>query len=501
MAEAERVNEPWASIMEWLAGEPDDDPVADLAALRGHFQRVPEQQLSGAEREVCLEQFAARIGDIGGRFRARLLTAKLPIGRDLHQVAAALIEALIEVAGGFLRLVDDVSARRVRGVRQEGTALGARGLALVSDAYLLGAMAGLAPPFGLWQRAHALWLAAGGLADGDGVAALGLQYRRLFALAVSQPEGLTARELSWLFDYLERHGASAQLGIEPIAPEDLAHWVDPAGDAPPVAMARKSPDMTQGLLYFCTLPLVRTLAVQIEQLEKGLLAAEAASLRRADDVVVAAEAGLPEGLEPAEVLALLGRLRDRWATPPVREQARRMHQYTVQVCTGLRAIWALGRGEADGRVAEWLVFNESPGGYAIMCVGGVEGELSAGMVLALRRDPTLPWSICVVRWIRNDDPERVELGLQVLAQGFTSVLVGFRGNGGRSTSPSLMLPASPAIRRNPAILAAAGAYVSRRFVLVHEGEHLYVAQGRVLGLDMQTASVELFQYEIDPYPI
>jgi hypothetical protein len=30
---------------------------------------------------------------------------------------------------------------------------------------------------------------------------------------------------------------------------------------------------------------------------------------------------------------------------------------------------------------------------------------------------------------------------------------------------------------------------------------VYVAQARALGLDMQTPGVELFQYEIDPYPI
>ena len=71
----------------------------------------------------------------------------------------------------------------------------------------------------------------------------------------------------------------------------------------------------------------------------------------------------------------------------------------------------------------------------------------------------------------------------------------------QSTTHALILPPLPALRRNQAILAPAGTYASRRFVLVHEGEHLYVAQARVLSLDMQTANVELFQYEIDPYPI
>jgi hypothetical protein len=68
-------------------------------------------------------------------------------------------------------------------------------------------------------------------------------------------------------------------------------------------------------------------------------------------------------------------------------------------------------------------------------------------------------------------------------------------------TPALMLPPLPAVRQHQALVAPAGTYVSRRFSLVNDGEHLYIAQGRVLGLDMQTASIELFRYEIDPYPI
>ncbi|KAI5913008.1 hypothetical protein PA01_18450 [Azoarcus sp. PA01] len=56
------------------------------------------------------------------------------------------------------------------------------------------------------------------------------------------------------------------------------------------------------------------------------------------------------------------------------------------------------------------------------------------------------------------------------------------------------------MRRHPALVAAAGTCKSRAFSLVQESDHLYVAQARVLGLDMQTASVEIFQYEIDLYP-
>jgi hypothetical protein len=137
-----------------------------------------------------------------------------------------------------------------------------------------------------------------------------------------------------------------------------------------------------------------------------------------------------------------------------------------------------------------------------MSVEAAPDTLSAGMALALRRQVGAAWSICVVRWVRSDSPTQVELGLQTISNESTPVRVGFRGGDDPGEMmPGLVLPPAAGIRRHQAILAPSGAYQSRRFVLVHEGERIYVAQGRLLSLDMQTASVELFQFEYDPYPL
>jgi cyclic-di-GMP-binding protein len=177
----------------------------------------------------------------------------------------------------------------------------------------------------------------------------------------------------------------------------------------------------------------------------------------------------------------------------------------VQVCAGLRAIWEMFRkGEQFAQIQEWMTFNDSPGGYAIMSVSGVAVALSAGMALALRPDADSPWSICIVRWIRSDDASRVELGLQVVAEGvrnISAVTVGFRGGEIKVMTPALLLPPYPPVRHSPAILVKTGTYSSPRFVLVDEAAgHLYVTQGRVQSLDIQTANIELFQFENDLYP-
>lgn len=507
MAESHRVSESVEAVLAWLAGEPDDDPVADLAALRQHLARLGEPGISASQMQRCLDQFDGRVRDLSGRFRPRLLTSTLPLSRELHAATNELIEAMLDIAGGLQRLADDLRQRWIRTQILGSGALGAQAQQLVGEAFLNCALAGSPAPFALWQRAHALMLDAVRHEGGKDFAAAAqtrtaFLYKRLLCIAVVQPESLTARELAWLFDYLEGAAARARLDVGLPTPEAATYWIDAAQDCPPVALARRSPPDVDGLWYFTAAPLATRVSEQIEWLENRILEAEIVGLEREGELLAPDVSGLPEGLTPLEVLSVLRRLRERWVAPPLREQARRRHQYTVQVCSGLRGIWELGRrGEGVARIAEWMVLNESPGGYAIMCVSGVEGVLSAGMALALRRDAGQPWSICIVRWIRSDNPDQVELGLQVVAQGFTAVQIAFRGGDAHSTQPALILPPLAATRHNAALLAPAGSYVSRRFVLIQEGAHLYVAQCRVLGLDMQTANIELFQYEIDPYPI
>jgi hypothetical protein len=114
---------------------------------------------------------------------------------------------------------------------------------------------------------------------------------------------------------------------------------------------------------------------------------------------------------------LLRRVREYW-TSPHREHPRRRNQYAVSVCCGLENIWKMLREPptAQTRLAtQWMVVNESPTGYAIMQVTGTANALTPGIAIALRRSPDEPWTLCVVRWIRSETPEQIELGLQVIA--------------------------------------------------------------------------------------
>lgn len=508
MQASERQSAPVEGALAWLATEPDDDPVADLAALRGHFGRVRDPSVPGAQFASCLEQFDLRVLDICERFRARLLDAPLPLPADLRLPTEGLIDALLDLAAGFQRVLEDVRSRWLGGQRSDAHALIVRAMRLSAEAYLFACMIGAPAPAGFWLRTYALLAVAvriedeGGEDGGKTGPALATA-QAIMAVAALQPESLTGRELVWVRDYLDGAESETQIGQHRAGDANSLYWMDPEADAPPTALSRRAAPEGDGLFYFNSGALAADVARRLEWLELRIAQAEVVGLERDVDLLNADGPALPAGLTPVEALSLLRRMHERWSAPPHRVAPRRQHEYTVQVCAGLRAIWEMfRRGEAQARIAEWMVCNESPGGYAIMSVSGVSGVLSAGMVLALRPDAGKPWSLCIVRWIRSDNADQVELGLQVVAHGGTAATIAFRGGDVKTILPALILPPLSGVRHNPAVLVKTGSYASRRFVLVRDLEQrLYVAQGRVISLDMQTANIELLQYEIDPYPI
>jgi hypothetical protein len=478
-------------FLRWLESEPADEVDDDLRALRAHLGVLLRRAgLAGDALRCCLEGSAARGLDISARIRAQLQEASLPLPRALHRASAGLAETLTVMARGLEGLQREAAPDTRLWERDRRLAL-----ALCSEAFVVAAMSAANAPPGLWSLANRMAAAL----EGD------TSYFTMAAMAAASPESLTARQLAWVAEFLAAGLPGLQLQAEG---ESLvgAWWMDLAADAAPVPVARRLAPESGEVRHFSLAPLARALGERIEHLETVIGTAENAGDMAEVELLDAGDESLLPGLTPIEQLALLRALRERWVSSPLRMQPRRPQHYAVQVCLGLRGLWELGRGRGeDGRVLEWQVFNESPGGYAIMSIAEAEAGGSAaivtGIVLGLRRQAGEPWVVCVVRWVRSEAPGRIELGLQVLAPSYHAVQVAFRGATLRGVAPALALPVMEPMRRQPAFLAPAGTYASRRFVFVREGSHLYVAQGRALGLDMQTASIELFRYEIDPYPI
>lgn len=492
-------------LSRWLESEPADRVDDDLAALRAHLH---EAFAAGgiATKLPLLCAAAERIADIAGRLRPQFLARRLPVETSLFEASGQLCALALDVAGALADVAGEGRRSRLLAPAPEREP-GPCALDLLTEVFVLSGLAAAAPPAGAWRLAHAIAARHGvaSVAEGD---ALRCAYLRLLAVAVVQPEGLTGRELAWLYEFLDARVLGAA-GLAAVGGDHgaVAWWLDPAADLGPQATARRPlPDAgaAAGAVWsFNPRPMAQKLGECIEWVTARMTAVELAGMQCEVDPLTVDEEMFPPGLAPLETLALLRRLRSHWMAAPVRGQPRRQHQYVVQVGVGLQVVWDIGRAGAHDStlLQEWMVLNESPGGLAIMSVAGVHGEIETGGALALRRDPEQPWAVCIVRWVRSECAGRIEVGLQIIGSSFQPVMVGFRGRAVQQLTPALALPVMEPLRRHPAMLAVAGTYASRRFVFVREAGTVYVAQARALGLDMQTSSVELFQYEIDPYPI
>ncbi len=499
------------SLQVWLNAEPAADCLVDLRAVRDFLAHLGQLPADRAMRGVCAEAISPRLIDVAERLKPRLLAAPLPLVREMHSGVVELVRTLLDISE-LLAQCESASGQTPKHSVQPGTtdenrrfAITAMQMRLVSEAFLLSCMGGV-------EAARSVWAAATSIIDkhADDVDAATIPkesvevltgLKRMLAMSVLQPESLTTREQVWVFDYLELLAGRADLSWHPMQPEESVFWLDIVSAQGPVAQIRRPPMPGSKVLYFSAMPLAKRIGEQIDWLELRITEAEVLGMERDGDLLDPDSSGLPLGLQPVEVLSLMRRMRDRWSEPLNRGMPRRKTLYDVQVCAGLRDIWRMfKRGRPDSDVSTWRVVNESPGGYALLSVGEFNSPIGPGDALMLRRGVGEPWILCVVRWLRHESAEAVEIGLKVVAQDAFPITIAFRGAVDRATTPALGLPAGEH-RARPAVMTPAGTYTSRRFIMVREMAQLYVAQGRVINLEMQTANIELFQYEIDPYPI
>jgi hypothetical protein len=197
-----------------------------------------------------------------------------------------------------------------------------------------------------------------------------------------------------------------------------------------------------------------------------------------------------------------------WSAPPKRLRSRRRNNYAVQICVDLLGLWRLLNGDITEEDPEfgqgnsdWMVVNESPGGYAVIHAAGAVTGVQSGGAVGLRTAPDQPWSICLVRWARSDNPEHIELGLELVAPQARAVRIA-SGGAGLQVLPALLLPPLAQLQRGESLLSARGTYSNAPFALVQDlGERVRISHCLAQGLWLQTSSIEVYEFERDPLPL
>jgi len=501
-------------ILIWLARPLETDPADDLVSFGKHCDALGQLQLDPLRYHRILDLFYDRAHKLTTALREVLIEAKLPLERSLRAKAALLIELHGQVTTGYERVLQQADERLTKNKRRNPSIVAARALRSLSAQLDASCLVAAPPPSNLWLRAHHLARIASETFDPEIKVSPAIQldadklYKGMLALAAAQPRGLSPSEVALTCDYLTQFAVAVETQAQ--APEKTEDgwegWyvVNTEQDTGPVAPNRHELSQDKKQLFCSFQRLARLLGEQISALESGM---PAANLRLSEHAA-----------SPAGICALK-HLQTHWKTPPLRKSMRRAINYRAEVCIGLDDLWKLidqgiTPANTDGLVdldnletsppqtTEWMVINESPSGFAVMHVSGKMEGLVQGSVIALRTTSEKPWNVCVVRWMKSDSADHLELGLEMLAPLAQSVRLMFRnGDQSQQPTPGLLLPAVPALRKNQALLTPPGSYSARRFFIVSGEDTTQVKQARLISLDVQTGSFELFQFEHEPFPL
>jgi hypothetical protein len=238
------------------------------------------------------------------------------------------------------------------------------------------------------------------------------EFLRPLMLAVSAPDGLLPIQVE-LADRLIAQCADAFVLAN--RPSEGLHYItDLAAAFPP---GRISPSMTVSpqTRFFGPGDAAARIARYTAQIESTGAVPE--------------EMNLGLAVEPAVVLDTLQHLSRYWAaTLPERKEARRRRTEHVTVVHEFGEVVANAGGlffESPfvSNDEEWIVENESAGGFGAFVPKAVGGWVRVGCLVGVRREEGVTWGVGIVRRVIGDEQGNRYVGIQMLATGGAAVTV------------------------------------------------------------------------------
>ncbi|MFO7189204.1 MAG: hypothetical protein DIU74_005910 [Pseudomonadota bacterium] len=417
--------------------------IAFLGPLNRRRMRVALRQSIG---ELVLTEARPVVAELG----TVLDDGTVPLDQDARSNVQLADQLLKELAYTYKLLLVE-QARRLFGLASSGRAQlpAIRAMQLLAERLVLSYRMYAMPPQGVWLELHTLYHFAlrRGFAqksiDGEDDTPLSV-YRDALLLAFAEPLTLMRGDLDRVRTWIALYGQHAQLSAvhRQQAAEGL-FVVKNQRDLPGYALLKRHqppPQPHDSLLN--TSPLSELLVEQLQRLQAG------ATLK---------ELGLPETIGTFGLEDLLTRLARQWGNVPGRRYERLRTHTRVCVHVGIADIWQFLNGHMPARSADsqWIITNESPGGFALVHENGPLEPLRVGEVIGIRSQRDDNCHICVVRWLRTNGARRIELGVEEISPSARAASIRkLRDATARNPEPVLLLPEMRAFDRAPAIVAS-----------------------------------------------
>ncbi len=480
-------------ILKWLESPSASHPAEELPTLRAHLAGLRHTVGTLQQRAAALDGLYARASAVVDRLLPTLTEPTLPVAPKTRRVVRSIVDLLQVMAEETLALVDQLGPQHQFSLHQPSlspTLALWRSLQASAQQLMICHLIATPPRVGTWQQLHQTYAKALSLhlaaTVPDGLdTSLQHVYHAAVLLGCAHPASLTPVEVAFLASFFQRFADHLEPASAASAAIPGTFWIDSTRDWPASSSLRKTIPTAAPIEYFSCARLCLLMKNQISALEAGTPA------RRLD---------LSDFAESPAGLGVLRRLVDRWTGSGKRRFQRRRQNTRTLMTTGLDNLWQVCRKReaAAAELSTWMITNESADGYSVMHLSGKTGALSVGGVVAVRTGSENDWQICIVRWAVSENPEHLELGLQILApSAVAAVLAQPSDSTGTEYLRVLLLPEIPRLRPVELLVAASGAVARRqsRLVLVIESENVVVREVGSTHVDEQTTSVDILSIE------
>lgn len=483
------------AVLDWLALSSKQHLPEHAELLHRQMRLVRATPIPTPQRSKLLDLFYTHTERLVRTEIPELQQASLPVSRRLRQRVRALQELLETLSQDYLNTLSELfDPQAIQPHTVPADTLGKTLQCIVWNIHVSHLVAS-PTPIGLWLALHNTFNTARRLGlntispEGNGNSLEQLYLGALLA-AIAQPASFNSRELAFIAECTESMACAVHISETPPLDSTGVFWIDPNADFPACAIVRRSPPPDITTWFFSCKNLAQDLKTRYEALLNG---AQAATL------------ALPAMADSSAGQGVLRRLGTLWGNPGKRRFSRRRQSYRAKMCIGLEQLWHLLQKPEEARsVSEWMVINESPDGYAIMHVSGQTGHLEVGDVLAIlpsqeNGEDTSLWLVCIVRWAISENPEHLELGLQLLASRAMAAVIAQPQAPSSAPITALMIPETPPLRQATGLVVASGQLSchSGKLIVLVEKDNLAIHELRPTHLDEQTNSIDIFSVEPD----
>ena len=501
-------------IKAWLEALPLANIVEAARSVSDALIALNRTPLDVDTRLKLLELYSTAINNLVPELEHKYTMVALPLPEKSRQAANLARRLYVELAYGYkIILLERLGKKRLSLGRTHLHLLIQRAMAALSKVLCAFYKTYSPTPPGVWSEIHQLAHLAlqRNLHDeplDGGRNSISSTYKQALLLALANPYKLMQGEVDRATDYLLQHGNLAKLlPMQDTQSAPGVFLINLDSDAPPKSLEQNAKAEMHNHILLNTDALVSALNDQISKLETTRMQK---TLNLADHA------------KQALNLNMLRRLLKDWTYMPKRKFQRMANNNVMEICVGLRATCHFISSRPDvveqnvldfssdtpgasptGKsepvkfaTSEWSVTNESAGGMGLKYISGINHPIRIGEIIGLRSDDSQNWNIGVVRRVFSDNPEHLELGVQMLAPSATPIIIKPVVAGPKETfQAALLLPEIRPLQQPATIVAAPATFRSKLEYLVYKNN--VVSHVRAMRLVEQTASFDQFQFSVE----